>query len=103
MRYRKRVIAAWLATAMFMCVAAVDLAAQSTTVIIVRHAEKAATPVDDPPLSAAGETRAKALWDVVKDAGVDAIITTQFVRTKETAEPTAKRLKLTPHVINTSD
>jgi len=103
MRYLNRVITAWLATAMFMCVAAVNLAAQSTTVIIVRHAEKAATPADDPPLTTAGETRAKALWDVVKDAGVDAIITTQFVRTKETAAPTAKMLKLTPHVINTSD
>ena len=90
-------------TAMFMCVAAANLAAQSTTVIIVRHAEKAATPADNPPLTAAGETRAKALWDVLKAAGVDAIITTQFVRTKETAEPTAKARKLTPQVINTSD
>ena len=87
---------------MVMCVAAANLAAQSTTVIIVRHAEKAATPVDDPPLTVAGEARAKALWDVVKDAGVNAIITTQFVRTKATVEPTAKMLKLTPEVINTS-
>ena len=69
MRYLKRVMAARLATGMFMCVAAGNLAAQSTTVIIVRHAEKAAAPADDPPLTAAGETRAKALWDVVKDAG----------------------------------
>jgi broad specificity phosphatase PhoE len=88
---------------MFMFAAAANLAAQATTVIIVRHAEKADTPADDPPLSAAGETRAKALWDAVKNAGVDAIITTQYVRTKETAEPTAKMLKLTPQVISTSD
>ena len=103
MRYLERFTAAWLATAMLMCGAAANLPAQATTVIIVRHAEKAPTPADDPPLSAAGETRAKELWDVVKDAGVDAIITTQFVRTKETAAPTAKMLKLTPQVINTSD
>jgi len=103
MSYLKRVTAAWLATAMFMCVTATSLAAQATTVIIVRHAEKADTPAEDPPLSAAGETRAKELWDVVKDAGVDVIITTQYLRTKETAEPTAKALKLKPQVINTSD
>lgn len=101
MRYLKRVTAVWLATAMFMCVAAANLAAQSTVVIIVRHAEKAATPADDPPLTLAGKERAEALWDVVKDARVNAIITTQFVRSKETAEPTAEKLKLTPEVIKT--
>src|SRR5262249_44546469 len=102
MSYLKRVTVAGLATAMLMCVAAANLAAQATTVIIVRHAEKAATPADDPPLSAAGETRAKELWDVGRDAGVDAIIPTQFPGSKETAEPTAKMLKLTPQVINTT-
>jgi broad specificity phosphatase PhoE len=102
MRHVKRVVAAWSATTMIMVLAAASLAAQSTTVILVRHAEKAATPADDPPLTAAGEARSKALWDVVKDAGVDAIITTQFIRTKATAEPTAAMLKITPEVINAS-
>ena len=70
-----------------------------TVVLLVRHAEKAAQPGQDPPLSEAGAARAQALLAVARDAGVSAIITTQFVRTKSTAEPTATALKLTPEVV----
>ena len=71
-----------------------------TVVILVRHAEKAAQPAADPPLTDAGLARAKALAAVAKDAGVNAIITTQYVRTKATAEPTATALNVTPDVVN---
>ena len=73
--------------------------APPTVVLLVRHAEKAAQPPQDPPLTDAGATRAQALVAVARDAGVSAIITTQFVRTKSTAEPTAAALKLTPEVV----
>lgn len=72
---------------------------QETTVVLVRHAEKAAAPADDPPLTAVGEARARDLWTAIRDAGVSAIITTQFARTKATAQPTATALELTPTVI----
>jgi broad specificity phosphatase PhoE len=80
------------------------LAAQgtSTTVIVVRHAEKAATPAADPPLTPAGEARAQALMQSLGDAHVTAVITTQFVRTKATAAPTAAALGLTPEIVPTS-
>ena len=68
--------------------------------IVVRHAEKAAAPAADPPLTPEGEARAAALWEAVKDAGVNAVITTQYVRTKATAQPTATALGITPEVIN---
>jgi broad specificity phosphatase PhoE len=74
--------------------------AASTTVLLVRHAEKAAEPPADPPLTRAGEARARDLLDAVREANVSAIITTQFVRTKATAQPTAKALGLTPKVID---
>jgi broad specificity phosphatase PhoE len=73
--------------------------AQETTVVLVRHAEKAAAPADDPPLSAAGEARARDLWTAIRDAGVSSVITTQFARTRATAQPTATALGLTPNVV----
>ena len=72
----------------------------ATTVILVRHAEKAAEPAADPPLTPEGEVRARALIAVARDAGVTTIITTQFVRTKATAEPIANALHITPTVVD---
>jgi broad specificity phosphatase PhoE len=71
------------------------LAAQVTTVILVRHAERV-DDAPDSPLSDAGRARAQALADALVDAGVAAIITTQYQRTKQTAEPLAMRLGITP-------
>ena len=51
-----------------------------TVVLLVRHAEKAAQPGDDPPLTQDGRRRAEALAGVVKDAHPTAIITTQLRR-----------------------
>jgi len=48
-------------------------AVRTTTVILVRHAEKAAEPREDPPLSDAGRTRAEALARAVSPTGVTAI------------------------------
>jgi broad specificity phosphatase PhoE len=66
-----------------------------TTVILVRHAEKASQD-DDTPLSAIGLARANELARVLASVKVDAIYTTQFKRTKETAAPLAQALGLTP-------
>ena len=68
-------------------------------VLLVRHAEKAAEPADDPPLTAAGAARAQALAAALQDAGVTAIITTQLRRTRETAQPLATVRGLTPEVV----
>ena len=69
------------------------------TVVVVRHAEKAAAPADDPPLTAEGQGRAQALFQAVRDARVGAIITTQLLRTRSTAEPTATALGIRPEVV----
>lgn len=75
-------------------------ASAATTVILVRHAEKAAEPAADPPLTSVGVARAEALLDLVRDANVRAIITTQFARTRQTAVPTAARLGITAEVMD---
>ena len=71
-----------------------------TTVLLVRHAEKAAIPPDDPPLTSDGEARAKKLANVAHRAGVTAIYTTDTKRTKGTVEPLADSLKLDPIIYN---
>lgn len=64
-------------------------AQQPTTVIIVRHAERASETDRDPVLSDAGVRRAQALAAVLKDAPPTAIVVTQYQRTRLTAHPTA--------------
>jgi broad specificity phosphatase PhoE len=76
--------------------------ASATVVLLVRHAEKAAQPGDDPPLTQDGRRRAEALAEVVKDAHPTAIITTQLRRTVETAQPSASATGVTPEVVPVS-
>jgi phosphohistidine phosphatase SixA len=72
-------------------------------VFLVRHAERFNDSREDPPLTAEGKQRAKALADTLRDAGVTAIITSQWKRAKDTAQPLADLLKITPEVIPTAD
>lgn len=74
----------------------------TTTVFLVRHAEKAAPgdpefdPRDaaDPPLTAAGRARAEALARTLEEAGVTAIFASEFARTQQTVAPLAARIGL---------
>ncbi len=70
----------------------------TTTMIFVRHVEKASTPADDPGLSAAGDRRAAELARQLVDAdvvaGIDAIYSTPYRRTKDTVKPVADALGL---------
>jgi broad specificity phosphatase PhoE len=82
--------------------------AGSTTVIVVRHAEKdLSVSVTDPPLSAAGEARAALLARMFGDAKVlghvDAIYVSPALRNRLTAAPLAARLGISPTVAPTDD
>ena len=73
--------------------------AKGTTVYLVRHAEKGTTPAADPPLTSAGEARARALATLLADSGVTAVITTNLVRTRDTGKPLAAARTLAPVAI----
>ena len=70
----------------------------TTTVIVVRHADIAATLGGDPGLSPAGGMRAAELSRVLGDAdvvkGLDAILVAPIRAARETAAPLAQRLNL---------
>ena len=70
------------------------------TVFLVRHAEKENEPRQDPPLKPAGVVRSEELARLLGGTGIKAIFTSQFIRTKKTAEPLATKLSLTPTAFN---
>jgi broad specificity phosphatase PhoE len=71
-----------------------------TTIILVRHAEKANNS-SDPPLLPEGDARAQILADTAWKAGVADIYTTNTVRTKATVKYLAQKLKLDAKIYNT--
>ena len=79
----------------------------TTTVIFVRHTEKAAEPEGDPSLSEAGRRRAAELARPLVDAdvvaGVDAVYATQYRRTQETAAAVADALDLPVNTYDAAD
>lgn len=71
-------------------------------IFLVRHAELVGQPMAQPkdmPLSEAGQARAERLAGLLKDAGINAIYTTEFLRTKKTGEPLAHTLKMEIKVV----
>jgi len=69
-----------------------------STVVLVRHAEPQ-TSGADPGLTTAGRKRAELLGFMFQHAGVTALFTSEFRRTKETAQPLAVRVSLVPEVL----
>ncbi len=87
-------IALLAATAFPAGVCAIDQS--STTLILVRHAEKAIVPPEnkDPDLSTAGQARAEELARMFGESGIAAIYATQYKRTQQTVKPLADKLRL---------
>ena len=77
-----------------------DAQAGPSLVILVRHAEKAAVPGDDPPISDVGHERALALAAALKASPPSAIIVSSRKRTAETAADVARATGVTPQVIS---
>jgi phosphohistidine phosphatase SixA len=74
----------------------------TTTVVLVRHAEKVSA-APDTVLSPAGQQRAECLAQVLKDASIKRIFVSDVKRTQQTAEPLAKALNIKPVVVPAKD
>ena len=75
-----------------------ELRRDVTTVVLVRHAEKASDSDPDSPLSEAGRARARALVPQLEAFRPDALIVSQRQRTAQTLAPLAEKLGMAPLV-----
>jgi broad specificity phosphatase PhoE len=71
----------------------------TSAIVVVRHAEKAPTPVDNPTLSAAGQARAIALDSALRAAPVTDVVVTDLQRTRLTAAVVIARSGARVHVV----
>lgn len=76
---------------------------EATVVYLVRHAERAENGTNDPPISDAGEARARLIADLLRDAGIERVHSTDYKRTRATAAPLAQRLGLPVETYEGSD
>lgn len=73
--------------------------ANTKLIVLIRHAEKAATPKKDPLLSPKGELRAQALISSLEETPLARILASQYTRTQATVSPIALHRDLKVEVI----
>jgi phosphohistidine phosphatase SixA len=95
----RRLVLLLLASAGTLAPVSLGAADHPQVVVIVRHAEKSAAPAGDVTLNEAGQARAEELAIALAEAKIDTIVVTQFRRTRDTAAPTSREVKVTPVVI----
>ena len=95
--------------ALLLCLTATHAAAQATaatapttTILFVRHAEAGRDDPRDPTLSEAGQKRAQDLAARLKDAGLAAVYSSQYKRTRLTGEAVATAAGLKVEVVPVS-
>jgi len=72
----------------------------TTTIVLVRHAEKEQNVGDDPGLAPAGLERAGRLATLFEDADVDALFASQYQRTQLTLQPLSQRTGVELQVVD---
>lgn len=87
-----------VALACLLCLAAVGLDGQDTTVVLFRHAERQSLFDADSPLSEAGLRRAQALVPLLEGFHPSKLCTSDLKRTQQTMAPSAQKLGLIPLV-----
>lgn len=100
-------LSAFVGVAIIAVLAAFWSSMTTTTVVIVRHAEKELGTIEDPPLSQAGEQRAASLARLLGDregpGRIAAVFASDTRRSQRTAAPLAERAGLLVTVVPSSD
>jgi broad specificity phosphatase PhoE len=91
-----------VAALLFLIAFAAPVASAQEAIYVVRHAERADQSADS-PLSAEGVGRSYKLRDLLKEAGVNTIFTSELRRTIETAAPLAAATHLTTRQMPAAD
>ncbi|HPK09882.1 MAG TPA: phosphoglycerate mutase family protein [Saprospiraceae bacterium] len=76
----------------------IDYSKASKVWILLRHAEKDTTEVNNPPLTEIGENRANRLENILKGTQIDVIYSTLYQRCLNTAAPTAQSKALPTNI-----
>ena len=88
----------------FILVAISFVSCKATTFYVVRHAERDNSAMtNDVPLSEAGRQRAEALKNELKGKKIGTVYSTNYVRTKSTAQPLADAVGVTIQVYDPRD
>lgn len=80
-----------------------DGLAEAVVVFLVRHAERAEDGTRNPPISAAGHARARAVAALLADAGITRVHSTDYLRTRQTSAPTLEATGLPLRIYDPSD
>jgi phosphohistidine phosphatase SixA len=80
-----------------------DTLGEPTIIYLVRHAETVPDGTRDPVLSEDGQARARWLAVILSHARLDAVYTTDYHRTANTAQPAAAANQVEPTVYDPSD
>ncbi len=83
--------------------AASSEAVQPSTIFLVRHAEKADEPEDDPGLTPEGRERARDVARLLVDAEITHVHSSDFERTRHTGQPLADELGLSMNLYDHGD
>lgn len=77
--------------------------ADPVVVYLVRHAEREEDGTSDPPLSEAGHERARLLAEMLKDAGITRVHSTDLERTRQTGAPLVEAQEKSVEVYDPAD
>lgn len=96
-------LAAVLVAASFVVAPGAHAQEDATVVYLVRHAERAEDGTRDPLISLPGWDRARLLAEMLRDAGLTRIHTTDYRRTRMTVRPTSDATRLSPQLYDPRD